>query len=163
MNARQFEMEEKFVPGSASLNKITLSSYRSKLFSATWEDHPSLLFGDSAMGLPFYKALNTHLMCINSFIEILQNSHYGASPVFVDEICDSFDGMMQAMYEKQTKMTQKINDKIDLYQSYFDMMSLIPNRLQFFFTRHRTANRKQFEEVEHEAFKKKEGFSSGSC
>lgn len=63
MNARRVNAGEKYQEGSARLSKLTLSMYAAKKFAVALDDGKAWFFvGDAAMGVPYFRALNSGLI-----------------------------------------------------------------------------------------------------
>ena len=63
MNAKSLLVGEKRVPGSEKISALNLSVYRSSKVALTKGDTCYFLVGDSAFGVPFFRALNNGLLC----------------------------------------------------------------------------------------------------
>ena len=63
MNARKVNAGEKYQEGSAKLSKLTLSMYAAKKFAVSMDDGKAWFFvGDAALGVPYFRALNSGLI-----------------------------------------------------------------------------------------------------
>lgn len=62
MNVRKDKAAEEYVEGSAKVTGLTLSLYAARKFAVHKEDKNWFLVGDAAMGVPYFRALNSGLI-----------------------------------------------------------------------------------------------------
>ncbi len=62
LNVRRDLAGEEYVPQSGKLTKLVLSSYRSRRFAVNHSGNRWYLVGDAAMGVPYFRALNSGLL-----------------------------------------------------------------------------------------------------
>lgn len=74
MAARAHSCAEVAVEGSQRVSKLTLSCYANKKFAAMDGDAPWYLTGDAAMGVPYFRALNSGMMLSSRLAQILCKS-----------------------------------------------------------------------------------------
>lgn len=64
------------VPGSVRLTKLELSVYASRQFATIHEGRAWFLVGDAAMGVPYFRALNSGLMLASRLSQIMSKTTY---------------------------------------------------------------------------------------
>ena len=71
LNAKKVLKNESRVPGSEKLSSLNLSVYQAKNVGIYDKNKAFFLVGDSAFGVPYFRALNNGLMCGTKLAEYL--------------------------------------------------------------------------------------------
>ncbi|MEZ0223404.1 MAG: FAD-dependent oxidoreductase [Alphaproteobacteria bacterium] len=76
MNARKMNAGEKYKDGSAKISKLTLSMYAARKFAVELDDGRAwFIVGDAAMGVPYFRALNSGMIVGSQLALILSRDH----------------------------------------------------------------------------------------
>ncbi len=70
---------EAFIAGSAKISKLTLSLYAAKEFSIKRGDKTWFLVGDAAMGVPYFRALNSGMILGSRLAQIMCGKFLGVN------------------------------------------------------------------------------------
>jgi 2-polyprenyl-6-methoxyphenol hydroxylase-like FAD-dependent oxidoreductase len=83
--------------GSARLTKLELSLYASRRFATLDGDAAWFLVGDAALGVPYFRALNSGLMLASRLAQILARTDYPQEGSLADKVA-RYDGFHRPMH-----------------------------------------------------------------
>ena len=92
MNARQAKADEQYAEGSGKLTKLQLSLYAARKFAVRKDERNWFMVGDAAMGVPYFRSLNSGLIVGSQLAWILTRNYLSdTAKIRTYNVCRPFD------------------------------------------------------------------------
>lgn len=112
MNVRQTKTGENYIPDSGKLSKLRLSVYASKRFALRKADKSWFFVGDAAMGVPYFRSLNSGLIVGSQLAWVLtRKSLSDRGKTMAYNFCRPFDIAWEFTYARLKNLGLKAYDE----------------------------------------------------